>query len=218
MPYLQAKGMTQLDKVIISHSDNDHAGGLGVLQEKIEIEQLIANHLVTDYLVDKENMARCLQGKGFHWQGLSFSFLWPNAVKGQHNDDSCVVLISDGKHKILLTGDISKKIERKLMDDALNKNKKNAITADVLIAPHHGSKTSSSAEFIRTVAPTSVVFSAGFLNRWQMPLPEVVSRYHQQNISRYNTAEHGMIQINVGQSFIHIKRYRQDLSPYWFTQ
>jgi competence protein ComEC len=209
-PYLQAKGITSLDKVIISHSDNDHAGGLAVLEDKIKIGQLIANHLVTDDLIDNKGVDVCLQGNDFDWQGLTFSFLWPNAVQGQHNDDSCVVLISDGLHKVLLTGDISKKVEQILIGDEL--------TADVLIAPHHGSKTSSSASFIKAVAPTSVIFSAGYLNRWQMPLPEVVSRYRQQNIDVYNTADHGMIKINLGQSSIDIKRYRQDLSPYWFAQ
>ena len=107
-PYLQHQGIKIIDKVIISHSDNDHAGGLNKLREQVDIREVIANNpkLTGDSL--------CKQGKSFVWQSLTFTMLWPNSEQGAKNDDSCVIRINDGKNSVLLTGDISHKVEREL--------------------------------------------------------------------------------------------------------
>ncbi|MCI2285512.1 DNA internalization-related competence protein ComEC/Rec2 [Colwellia sp. MSW7] len=147
LPYLQFAGIQQLDKVIISHSDNDHAGGLAVLQKSIMIKELIYNS-------DADNESNtCLQGQSFDWQGLTFEMLWPEQQVSEENDDSCVILIKDEKHKVLLTGDISKVIEGKLIQQYP------ALQADVLVVPHHGSKTSSSNAFIEQVQADIAVVS-----------------------------------------------------------
>jgi len=127
----------------------------------------------------------CQQGKAFEWHGLTIEMLWPQTLQGKENDDSCVLLVSSAVHKVLLTGDISKKTESALIEKYVQLN------ADVLVVPHHGSKTSSSAGFIKHVSPQIAVVSAGFLNRWHMPVEEVVTRYKQENIHLINTAEVG---------------------------
>jgi competence protein ComEC len=211
LPYLHYHSINQLDKVIISHSDNDHAGGLTILRKKIVINEVIVN----DVTIRESDDDFCLSGQSFKWRGLYFDQLWPEKKQGENNDDSCVIRISDGLHSILLTGDISKKVEKLLV----NKAKNNTLTldSDVLIAPHHGSKSSSSIEFIKQVAPDAVVFSAGFLNRWNMPNKLVKQRFINNNIMIHSTNEHGMIRVDMHDKKVNILQYRRDLSPYWFV-
>jgi len=205
LPYLQHADIKQLDKVIISHSDNDHAGGLAVLQQSIPINELIYN-------MKKNKSGRvCIQGGTFDWQGLSLETLWPEKAISKENDDSCVLLISDGKSKVLLTGDISKKVEAKLI------TKYPQLHADVLVVPHHGSKTSSSSAFISHLNPKFAIVSAGFLNRWHMPVSEVTNRYQNNNVLLLNSAESGQIIFNFSDEGISKQTYRDDLWPFWFA-
>lgn len=213
LPYLRYKGYKQLDGLIISHDDNDHAGGLGILAEQIPIARIIYNDANSQPLLSTEP---CLQGQTIHWHFLTIEQLWPQQVKAQHNDDSCVVKISDGNNSVLLTGDISASIEKKLVAK-YHQSSENKLQARVLIAPHHGSKSSSSATFIDAVQPDAVVFSAGFLNRWQMPVPSVVKRYNNYQVKTYNTATDGMVTVEFSQQGAHIVKYRQSVWPFWFA-
>ena len=137
--------------------------------------------------------------------------LWPEKAVAKENDDSCVLLITDGKHKVLLTGDISKKVEAKLMQQYPQ------LRADVLVVPHHGSKTSSSHAFITQLQPKLAIVSAGFLNRWHMPVTEVVQRYQHNNIQLLNSAASGQFIINFSEKGIVKQTYRDDLWPFWFA-
>ena len=211
LPYLKYHSINQLDKVIISHSDNDHAGGLSILRENIVINEVIVN----DDDIRESGDSFCLSGQSFNWRGLNFQQLWPKSKKGKDNDDSCVILISDGTHRVLLTGDISKRTESLLVIKAQQKLLN--LNADVLIAAHHGSKTSSSIAFIQQVSPDAVVFSAGFLNRWNMPNPLVKQRFIDQKTMIHSTDEHGMIRVDISEDKLNILQYRRDLSPYWFS-
>jgi competence protein ComEC len=205
LPYLQHSGVQQLDKVVISHSDNDHAGGLDVLEQSIVIKELIYN-------ANSKKKYRCLQDESFHWQGLTFQMIWPDKVVYKENDDSCVLLITDGKHKVLLTGDISKKVEGQLIQQYPQ------MQADVLIVPHHGSKTSSSDAFVSQVSPTFAIVSAGFLNRWHMPVSEVTNRYQDKDIQLLNSAESGQIIINFSEKGMVKQTYHENLWPFWFAK
>ena len=191
LPYLKHYGYKAIDTVMISHNDNDHAGSLQQLQANIVINNVIANEqkLKPD--------THCISGQGFTWQGLVFEVLSPAEVKGDKNDDSCVITISDGTHRVLLPGDISIKQEKRLLNISGMRNK---LRSDVLIAPHHGSKSSSSPRFLAAVSPRFAVFSTGYLNRWQMPSTEILKRYHDVDITTFNTAELGMISFKFSQS------------------
>lgn len=224
LPYLKHHGYQSIDGVIISHSDNDHAGGLKHLRANIAINTVIANDITL-----RPNRL-CISRQSFHWQGLMFNFLAPNQPVGEKNDDSCVLLISDGLHRVLIPGDISTKQERRLL---LNANTGDKLKSDLLIAPHHGSKSSSSIGFLKRVAPSYVVFSTGYLNRWDMPSEAILSRYSKLNIDHFNTAELGMIRFNFGRGSEHkteqkldklvpvknieISSYRKNMRPYWFV-
>jgi len=205
LPYLQHSGIQQLDKVIISHSDNDHAGGLAVLQQSIVIKELLYNNK------NEKTSSTCLQGESLDWQGITFEVLWPEKAVSKENDDSCVLLITEKKHKVLLTGDISKRVESKLIKQYPK------LRADVLIVPHHGSKTSSSEVFISQLKPKFAVVSAGFLNRWHMPVFDVTKRYQEKNIQLVNTAESGQIILNFSEKGITKYTYHNNLWPFWFA-
>ena len=219
IPYLKHHGYKAIDGVIISHNDNDHAGSLNVLRSAFDIQQVIANDeaLMPD--------RTCIAGQQFTWQGLTFEMLSPTQAKGDKNDDSCVVTISDDRHRVLLPGDISIKQEKKLLSVSGIKEK---LTSDLLIAPHHGSKSSSSPRFLAAVTPKYVVFSAGYLNRWKMPSTDIRSRYSKFDIRPFNTAEHGMVTFifsspdditaaNANKTDIEVISYRGNIRPYWYV-
>jgi competence protein ComEC len=219
-PYFQYRGIETIDQLILSHADNDHAGGLSFIDKQVALNKVSVDHIkynqsskiTKEYSFAKKGS--CKQGDDFIWQGLTFSVLWPVTIQENENDNSCVINISDGKYNVLLTGDISRKVEKLL---TANPEIAKKLKADVIIAPHHGSKTSSSSRFIKAVSPDVVVFSAGFLNRWHMPNKAVLKRYEEFNITSYSTAEQGMIQIKIAHQGLEIETYREHINPYWFA-
>jgi competence protein ComEC len=233
LPYLKHQGYQVIDGVIISHNDNDHAGGLRHLRAKIAIRRVIANDLAL------KPDHHCISGQRFIWQGLVFEVLSPMQADGDKNDDSCVVTISDGFHRVLLPGDISIKQEKRLLNVAGMAKK---LSSDILIAPHHGSKSSSSRDFLTAVMPRYVVFSTGYLNRWQMPSAEILGRYNSFDIKTFNTVDKGMVTFKFSQTTgdaniepsakddnkgniadtvidasVEVISYRDDIRPYWFV-
>lgn len=233
LPYLKHQGYHVIDGVIISHNDNDHAGGLRHLRAKMAIKRVIANDLAL------KPDRHCISGQRFTWQGLVFEVLSPMQADGDKNDDSCVVTISDGFHRVLLPGDISIKQEKRLLNVAGMAKK---LSSDILIAPHHGSKSSSSRSFLTAVMPRYVVFSTGYLNRWQMPSDEILGRYNGFDITTFNTVDEGMVTFKFSQTkgnaniepsakdgnkdniadtvidaSVEVISYRNDTRPYWFV-
>lgn len=210
-PFLKSKGITQLDRVYLSHSDNDHSGGITWLQENIFIKQLISND---NKFKPTEN---CYAPQQNQWQGLTIKVLWPlksnaaNSSGKQINDQSCVLAISDGIQQVLLTGDISSKVEEKLIEIHSK-----YLQSVMLTAPHHGSNSSSSKAFLSAVNPTYGVFSAGFMNRWSMPTEPVQQRYKESNIITYSTANSGMVTFTFNLHEIDVKEYRNQQYGYWF--
>jgi competence protein ComEC len=153
----------------------------------------------------------------------------PEGILKDKNDDSCVIEISDGYHKVLLTGDISTKVESKLL------KKYPHLIADILLVPHHGSNTSSSDTFISKLSPKIALVSAGFLNRWQMPRAKVVKRYQAHHINLINTADVGEVTLTFSKptsntaaitqkmtqaavmKTVEQQNYRYDFWPFWFA-
>lgn len=214
-PYMQKHFIKKLDKVIISHRDNDHAGGLNYL-----VKQTLSDEFLLNF-AQGENINSCQAGASFQWQGLTFNVLWPLPTSAgntlasgkqtfnSNNDKSCVIEVSDSRHSVLLTGDISKKVERQLVaTHAL-------APVDILMVPHHGSKTSSSIEFVHALKPKYAIYSSGFLNRWHMPVPSVVQVYNNAAVQQFNTAEQGMLLFDLSTTGIKVRTYRHDFMPFW---
>ena len=210
LPILQARGLSTVDHVFISHGDNDHAGSLPQLIKGINVSKVLTN---------KDS---CQQGLDMNWQGLRINALWPDdALKYNNNNGSCVIKISDQYHSVLLPGDIDKSIERILVDAQPKQ-----LQANILLAPHHGGDTSSSNEFIQAVGAEYVIFSQGFMNRWRFPRQEVLDRFEQVNNKQstqtklLNTSESGQVSFIIqydSPKRILVKTYRQDIYPYWYA-
>lgn len=184
LPFLQSQGIKNIDTLIVSHGDNDHIGGAKPL-----IDALHVNRILTSVPKSLNNSSHCLPGQSWQWDGVSFSMLMSkqqSAASG--NNQSCVLQIKNASGSVLLPGDIEKQSERRL-----NEQYGNALKSTILVAPHHGSNTSSTTAFIKNVQPDVVLFPTGYRNRYRFPHKNVVARYQKQDVLMLNSADHGAI-------------------------
>lgn len=219
LPYLYQRHVRALDTLMISHWHADHSGGLASLVQQMPVRTLMAGGSVTGFSgLGQDVRARTCQA-GQHWQhdGVSFSVLFPPVgfQSDSPNNQSCVLAISAGGQQLLLTGDIEAAGERWLLAHYPDQLK-----SDVLQAPHHGSRSSSTAGFVQAVAPHSVVIPAGYRNRFDHPHPEVVTRYQQAGAQLYNTGTHGALLFRLGgeSPMQLLSAHRSDRRRYWFNQ
>ncbi|MEH6650688.1 MAG: DNA internalization-related competence protein ComEC/Rec2 [Motiliproteus sp.] len=194
VPLLYARGIRRLDRLVISHADSDHSGGQQVVEQQIDV----LTTLTGSPRIDANQ--RCQAGQQWRWDGVEFRFLHPslrfisrsnNLTTPSENNLSCVLLIDNGQQRLLLTGDIEAGVERNLV-----KQYGAAIKSDVLLASHHGSRSSTSAEFLDQVDPEWVVISSGWRNRFNHPHPFVIRRVLASNAVVVNTAVEGAIIID----------------------
>lgn len=171
-PYLKAKNINKLDDVIVSHPDLDHRGGLAKIIEHVTIKH---GYTSATGVFRKSIERRCIAGYKWHYDGVMFEFLWPQEHSiFKKNNNSCVLKITSANNNTaLLTGDIEKKAEKKILEY----NHADKLNSRLLFAPHHGSKGSSSKDFITAVAPQFVVFSSGKYNKFMFPHELVLYRY-----------------------------------------
>tara|TARA_R110000744_G_scaffold13011_10_gene38287 strand:+ start:2503 stop:4857 length:2355 start_codon:yes stop_codon:yes gene_type:complete len=201
LPFLRSNGLREISALVVSHFDNDHSGSLPALRKKMAVKSLFTTKDL------------CRQNWQLTWQGLSVKALWPDDPSlYSDNNSSCVLRVSNGDFSLLLTGDIDASVEAKLIA-----RYGTALQSNVLIAPHHGSNTSSSMVFIDTVKPDFVVFSQGFMNRWGFPKTAVVERYQQTDAQLYRTSKHGQVQISINDSRAQVSTFRQNIYPYWYA-
>lgn len=209
LPYLYHIGARHIDGLVISHGDNDHLGGAYALLNAFQVNAIYTSipglllSPVTHY---------CLAGLSWQWDDVRFSFLYPTKETLQlNNDSSCVLRIESVKKVILLTGDIEKFAEKKLLAMA------SPLSAHLLIAPHHGSKTSGRAEFISAVNPQYVLYATGYRNRYHFPHHQVMAAYAKLHVKQFNTAHTGTLQFKTekGNSTFLIQLYRQMHPRYW---
>jgi competence protein ComEC len=185
VPALRARGIQALDKVVISHEDNDHAGGFEAVRAALEIRRTDSPEPMA-----LPNAGSCRAGQAWNWDGVDFEYIWPiEPLSDSDNDRSCVLLVKTRTQRLLLTGDISQAVERELVV------RYPELRVDILLAPHHGSKTSSSAEFLTRLNPDLVLISSGFQNRFRHPHPSVVERYRGLAIDHAGTVEFGWTEL-----------------------
>lgn len=183
IPFFNKVGIKKLDKVVISHPDLDHRGGLPTLEAKYSIEELLVDK-VKFYHRGKS----CHSYPGWEWDGVKFSFLTISKKFRTKNNSSCVLKIENSAGRMLLTGDIEKMAESYLIS-TFSKD----LEAEILVVPHHGSKTSSSTNFIQTINPKYAIISYGFDNRYRFPHIETLNTLTQNNSQIFKTAECGMV-------------------------
>ncbi len=188
LPYLQAQGINQIDMLIISHGDSDHSGGANAIQTQTTVQHVL--HSPSD-----ENVINpCQAGQSWQWDGVDFQILHPSKEDNalSENNQSCVLKVSAGNNSVLLTGDIEYAAEKILIQ-----RDSNLLAANILVAPHHGSKTSSSAKFIQQVNPQYVLFPTGYRNRFHHPAQQIIERYQLSQRTLLNTAKTGAITFSI---------------------
>lgn len=171
-----------VEQIIISHSHSDHTGGLAFMQSKF-IDAAVRSSLL------EPTHLPCIAGEIWSWQGLIFRALYPNQLSQYaDNNASCVITVYDGKHSLLLTGDLEKEGELQLVK-ALGGHLK----SDILQVPHHGSKTSSTAPFLRAVNPKLALNSVARFNPWNLPAQSILNRYEEYSIPVLSTHTSGRL-------------------------
>jgi competence protein ComEC len=180
VPLLQSLD-TRLNRLVLSHRDTDHVGGAqAVLAMQPQADML--SSIADDHRLQLLRPAtRCVAGQQWEWDGVQFEVLHPQApdydLPLKPNAMSCVLRIGNGRQVALLAGDIEQPQEARLVSQGAS------IRADVLLVPHHGSKTSSSAAFLDAVQPRMALVQSGYRNRFGHPVPEVMERYRERHIT-----------------------------------
>lgn len=206
LPYLQREGIT-LEKLILSHDDNDHAGGASIILKAYRNVEFITPSRKN---YGENHRTFCTAGRDWDWQGLHFQILSPHSiVERADNPHSCVILVDDGKHSVLLTGDAEVKNEQ-IFARTLGK-------IDVLQVGHHGSKTSTSEYLLSQVRPDIAIISSGRWNPWKFPHYSVMERLHRYKSVVKNTAISGQVRVNFFKDRLEIQQARTEFSP-WYAR
>lgn len=207
LPYLRHEGIRKLDMLVISHEDADHAGGVAAVATSMPITSVRHGGGSVDIPVPQ---APCLRGEAWNWDGVHFEFLHPRA--GEHwddNDGSCVLRVAARGGGVLLAGDIEREVEQRLARDNV------LLPVDVVVIPHHGSRSSSTHEFIEASRARYAIASAGHRNRWGLPHGDVVERWCAAGTLVLDTASWGAVSVaidgerQVGTPRGHRARYRR---------
>lgn len=198
LPMLRGLGVTRLDRLMLSHRDSDHVGGAASLLAGMPVG-LLHSSLEPEHGLLREASARgvpqqaCTQGQAWVWDGVAFELLHPRAehyaLGLKSNAMSCVLRLrslASGK-TALLTGDLEAAQELGLIQQLGPQ----VLRSSVLLVPHHGSRTSSSAEFLAAVAPQMALAQMGYRNRFGHPAPGVLARYQAQGVALLRSDECG---------------------------
>ncbi|WP_050469290.1 DNA internalization-related competence protein ComEC/Rec2 [Herbaspirillum chlorophenolicum] len=217
LPYLRARGIDRIDRMVISHSDIDHSGGALSLLKGMQVDSVYSS-LPDDNPIVKAapSHRRCMAGQSWNWDGIGFTMLHPapaiyDSTKWKPNAFSCVLKVQIGRQSILLAGDIEAVQEDQLLNGAMAEQ----LPSTVLLAPHHGSGTSSTEPFLRAVRPEVAIFQVGYRNRFNHPKPEIFERYRQLGIRRVRTDESGAVTIAFGDQ-LSVEEYRKAHPRYWY--
>ncbi|VUD68819.1 ComE operon protein 3 [Thalassocella blandensis] len=251
IPFMRHAQVKHLDTLLVSHGDNDHAGGLAAIVEQFPPREIISGALEGELQMlassielagsDKDGLSTlkrpgdvtekpyamkqglnqhrfCVSGQQWKKGEFDFTVLWPIDTlqaqeETQRNNQSCVLLVRAYGKTLLFTGDIENKVERFLLASGVLPS-----DIDVLIAPHHGSKSSSSKAFVNHLSPTHVIFSAGYRNRYHHPSAEIVARYRDAGSTLWNTASDGAISLkfNAVTEQLEVVSERERQARLWF--
>ncbi|WP_051532379.1 DNA internalization-related competence protein ComEC/Rec2 [Brackiella oedipodis] len=231
LPVLRSLHIKQLDRLIISHSDLDHVGGYAELVSQIPVTLAYAPFRLDKWLQDDSQRlhkaytprypqmmaAPCYAGQRFSLDGVRFEFVWPaperyaqgRLANKANNAMSCVLRVQGKFHSAILTGDIGQAQELAMMHHY-------KLSSDVVMAPHHGSASSSSAPFVAATQPQLVIAQAGLWNKFGHPRPEVVQRWQHQQALFFNTAKQGAVTVNSDVTGLHWYTERQQRARYWY--
>jgi competence protein ComEC len=208
VPYLRSLGLSRIDVMMVTHRDTDHAGGAASVMSTLTVEKVLSS-------ISGAVGEPCVAGQHWVWDGVDFAILHPSA--GAYANDtkpnhlSCVLRIKAGGRQMLLTSDIEAPDEVAL----LGRSAKD-LAAEIMLVPHHGSKTSSTRDFIQAVGARDVIFPVGYRNRFGHPKPDVVARYEATESRIWRTDRDGAISITLGHGGAYsLRAWRQEHRRYW---
>jgi competence protein ComEC len=216
LPYLRMRGVAALDGIVISHADTDHTGGALALLEGVDAGWL-ASSLPDGHPIVRaaRQHVRCVAGQHWEWDGVMFDMLHPTAASYgdeglKTNARSCTLRVGNGRRTLLLAGDIEAAQEAALLERARDR-----LRADVLLAPHHGSGTSSTLAFLQAVRPEVAIFQVGYRNRFHHPKAEVYERYGMLGAQRLRTDGAGALTLDFDAA-VDWRSYRREHARYWY--
>jgi competence protein ComEC len=203
LPALLAGGRRGLDRLVVSHSDNDHAGGAPAI-----VAAFPSIDVRKGPDVGTLAGAPCIAGDQWDWDGVRFEILHPRAdFDARGNDSSCVLKIEAGASALLVTGDVERRGEMALLGAPL--------AADVVVVPHHGSATSSSPPFVAAVGARLAIVSAAHANRWGFPRSEVRERWEKSGAAMVVTGDAGAVTVELGPAGVAVSTQREVRHRYW---
>jgi len=208
VPYLHSRARRHIDILVLSHDDNDHTGGASQFIKRMEVHSTLFGQEMPQFGIPGNS---CHDVEPWLWDGVSFRFLKAPLEPVNDNDASCILLLTHPGGRILVSGDVTRRIELSLL-----KQYGDMLRADVITTPHHGSRTSSSLPFVRQVAAKNSIVSAGWKSRYGLPKADVMQRWQQSGAQVDNTAETGAIRMEWdqnGRQAMH--RYRDEARRFW---
>ncbi len=207
IPYLKHRGIKTIDRLIVSHADADHKNGALQLVQTMPVKQI----LVGETIAELAQQSFCEQAQAWEWDGVFFEVLHPdNNPKWKGNNRSCVLTIRAKNKQILLTGDIQKSVENCLLSTNIER-----LRSDIVVLPHHGSKTSSTYDFVQAIAAQYALVPAGFLSQYGHPHQDVLANYEAVNAQLYYTAHQGAIHVKITHEGVDINTYRNRYKRWW---
>ena len=215
VPYLRAAGVRRLDGLIVSHDDTDHAGGAASVLQALPVDWLLSSLPDMDPLpLVADHAVRCQSGQDWEWDGVRFEMLHPSApsydARVKSNDRGCVLKVTAPGGSILVPGDIERASEERLLRQG------RSLAADILLAPHHGSRTSSTAGFVDAVRPKQVIFAVGYRNRFGHPHADVVARWKAIDAGILRTDRDGAVLVTIApHAPVRVERHRVLHRRYW---
>jgi competence protein ComEC len=208
MPFMRRSGISRLQALIVSHNDMDHAGGVRVITENFTIDRHFYGESPA-MLPPEALVTACQPGASWHSAGVRLQLLPVPLLPGSSaNNQSCLLLVETSRFSVLLPGDIELPMELALLHQSLPQ-------VDVLLAPHHGSRSSSHPALLNRLRPSVVVVSSGYANRFGHPHGEVLDRYEARAMEVFNTAADGAVTLHLG-STMQISTARRTAPRIWY--
>jgi len=205
LPSLRRLGVKQLDLMLISHADNDHAGGAEAIMRAMPVAAVQSGEPAR--LPQSLNAAPCIDGQSWQWDEVTFTTMHKADAKSS-NGKSCLLKITANGERLLLTGDIDYETEHALIAAGFD------LKSDWLLAPHHGSKSSSSMALLKAVSPHSVLISRGAYNSYNHPHPQVLARYQKLGIHIFDSSQTGAQRIELGH-YQKLNPLREEQQRFW---
>ncbi len=211
VPYLRAQGVRRIDTLVVSHGDNDHRGGAAAVLDAYPAARVLSSVAALGAAAE---VRPCREGEAWEWDGVRFTLLNPPHGRfSRHNNASCVLRIESRYGSVLLPGDIEARAEQRLVERYGPR-----LAAEVLVAPHHGSRSSSTETFIASVRPRYVLVPAGYRNRYRHPHPEVLARYRRAGARLYGSAASGALELRLTAAGIGVEAFRERARRYWHAR